>query len=185
MSERFRRAERKDAERLQALIHEAYALIRELRLNWPAANADVDQVRENVEQNECYVLEADGRIVATITLSKGDEVKAITDLPFIKWFAVDPAEQGKGYGDKLLAWVETAIIRDKVGAPAVTLGTSEKHPWLLPMYKRRGYESIHSFDSGSGEGPMHLLRKVVNPELYAAAVSGKDQVQPGNGLSRN
>ncbi|WP_058302902.1 GNAT family N-acetyltransferase [Gorillibacterium timonense] len=165
MSEQFRRAKREDAEHLQAVIHEAYVLIRELKLNWPAANADVTQVRENVEKNECYVLEADGRIVATITLSKEEEVKAVTDLPFIKWFAVDPTEQGKGYGDKLLAWVETAIIRDQVGAPAVTLGTAENHPWLLPMYERRGYESIYSFDAGTGEGPMHLLRKVVNPDL--------------------
>ncbi|MEO3946243.1 GNAT family N-acetyltransferase [Gorillibacterium sp. CAU 1737] len=170
MSEQFRLAELKDAERLQAILHEAYALIRELKLNWPAATADVAQVQENVEQNECYVLEADGRIVATITLSKADEVKAVTDLPFIKWFAVDPSEQGRGYGDKLLAWVETAIIRDRVGAPAVTLGTAEKHPWLLAMYKRRGYESIHSFDSGSGEGPMHLLRKIVNPNVYESMI---------------
>jgi N-acetylglutamate synthase and related acetyltransferases len=166
MSELFRQAGIQDAERLREVTYEAYSLIRELELKWPAANADLDQIRDNIIQNECYVLEADGVIVATITLSKTDEVKAITDLPFIKWFAVHPSEQGKGYGDKLLTWVENAIIRDKEGASAVTLGTAEKHPWLLPMYQRRGYESIRSFDSGNGDGPMHLLRKIVNPELF-------------------
>ncbi|CAM3106209.1 GNAT family N-acetyltransferase [Paenibacillus lupini] len=163
MSELFRQAGVEDAERLREVTYEAYSLIRELELKWPAANADLDQIRDNIIQNECYVLEADGTIVATITLSKTDEVKAITDLPFIKWFAVHPSEQGKGYGDKLLTWVENTIIRDKEGAPGVTLGTAEKHPWLLPMYQRRGYESIKSFDAGNGDGPMHLLRKIVDP----------------------
>ncbi|MFM9277429.1 GNAT family N-acetyltransferase [Paenibacillus jiagnxiensis] len=166
MSEHFRLAELNNAERLQALIFEAYATIRELELHWPAANANLEQIQENISQNECYVLEADGTIVATITLSKGDDVKHITDLPFIKWFAVDPAEQGKGYGGRLLDWVEKHIIRDKLGAPAVTLGTAEKHPWLLPMYERRGYKSIYSFDPGNGDGVGHLLRKIVNPELF-------------------
>ncbi|MBB3112478.1 GNAT superfamily N-acetyltransferase [Paenibacillus phyllosphaerae] len=167
MSEVYRLAGLEDAERLQVITYEAYALIRELELHWPAANADLAQIQDNVTQNECYVLEVEGKIVATITLSKGDEVKAITDLPFIKWFAVDPGEQGKGYGNKLLTWVEDAIIRDKVGAPAVTLGTAQKHPWLLPMYERRGYESIHAFDPGNGDGVMHLLRKVVNPAQFS------------------
>ncbi|GMK42012.1 GNAT family N-acetyltransferase [Paenibacillus sp. CCS19] len=179
MSERFRQAGVEDAERLHEVIYEAYSLIRELGLHWPAANADVSQIRDNITDNECYVLEADGRIVATITLSKGDEVKAITEFPFIKWFAVHPSEQGKGYGDKLLGWVESSIIRDKVGAAAVTLGTAEKHPWLLPMYQRRGYESIRSFDPGNGDGTMHLLRKVVDPEAFALSREALGEVSAG------
>ncbi|MBD3921584.1 GNAT family N-acetyltransferase [Paenibacillus sp. PR3] len=176
MSERFRQAGVEDAERLHEVIHEAYSLIRKLELKWPAANADVSQIRDNIVNNECYVLEADDRIVATITLSKGDEVKAVTEFPFIKWFAVHPGEQGKGYGDKLLNWVETAIIRDKVGAAAVTLGTAEKHPWLLPMYKRRGYETIRAFDPGNGDGTMHLLRKVVDAAAYALSREAAGEV---------
>lgn len=167
MSEVIRLATLDDAERLQYITYEAYSTIRELNLSWPAANAGLTQIKDNITQNECYVLEVDGQIAATITLSKSDEVKGLTHLPFIKWFAVDPDLQYKGYGSKLLNYVENTIIRDKEGEPAVTLGTSEKHPWLLPMYERRGYESIHSFDAGQGEGAMHLLRKVVNPELFA------------------
>lgn len=166
MSEFFRLAGLEDADRLREVIYEAYALIRELGLHWPAANADLAQIRDNIAQNECYVLEADGVIVATITLSKTDGITEETGLPFVKWFAVHPNEQGKGYGDRLLSWVEQTIIRDKLGAPAVTLGTAEKHPWLLPMYKRRGYESIRTVDPGNGDGTMHLLRKVVNPALF-------------------
>lgn len=168
MSEVYRLATLKDAERLLYVTYEAYVTIRELELHWPAAHADLPLIQNNIISNECYVLEIDGTITSTVTLSKGDEVKAVTDFPFIKWFAVDPAFQGKGYGDKLLTWVEQTIIGEKVGAAAVTLATAEKHPWLLAMYERKGYQTIQVFDFDNGDGPMHILRKVVNTELFEA-----------------
>lgn len=177
MSEYFRLARLQDAQRLHALIFDAYATIRELELHWPAANADLEQIQDNIVRNECYVLDVNGNIVATITLSKGDDVKHITDLPFIKWFAVDPIEQGKGYGGKLLDWMEKYIIYDKFGSPAVTLGTAEKHPWLLPMYERRGYKSIYSFDPGNGDGTGHLLCKIVNPELFERVYEQQEELK--------
>lgn len=166
MSEIYRLAKLEDAGRLLHVIFEAYVTIRELELHWPAAHADLALIQDNILSNECYVLELNGEIAATVTLSKGDEVKAVTEFPFIKWFAVDPAYQGVGLGHKLLNWVEQSIIKDKLGAAAVTLATAEKHPWLLPMYERRGYERLHVFDFDNGDGPMHLLRKIVNPSLY-------------------
>jgi GNAT superfamily N-acetyltransferase len=175
MSEVYRLATIEDAERLLHVTYEAYVTIRELELSWPAANADLALIQDNIKNNECYVLEVDGIIAATITLSKGEEVKAVTDFPFVRWFAVDPAYQGAGLGDKLLTWVEQSIIRDKVGAAAVTLATAEKHPWLLPMYERRNYESIQVFDFNNGDGPMHLLRKVVSLELYESYLLEKSK----------
>lgn len=163
MSEIYRLATQEDAERLQDVIYKAYVTIRELKLHWPAANADLAMIQTNIAENECYVLEIDGEVQATVTLSKGNELKGITDLPFLRWFAVDPDAQGKGVGNKLLNWVEQHIIRDKLAAPAVTLATAEKHPWLLPMYERRGYERFMAFDPDNGDGTMHLLKKTVHP----------------------
>ncbi|MBB3151535.1 GNAT superfamily N-acetyltransferase [Paenibacillus endophyticus] len=168
MSEVYRLAQLEDAERLLHVVYEAYVTIRELDLHWPAAHADLALIQDNIISNECYVLDVDGEIAATVTLSKGDEVKSITPFPFIKWFAVDPAYQGVGIGNKLLSWLEQTIIKEKVGAAAVTLATAEKHPWLLAMYERRGYERLHVFDFENGDGPMHLLRKIVNPIQYEA-----------------
>jgi GNAT superfamily N-acetyltransferase len=173
MSEVYRLATPEDAERLLHVIYEAYETIRELELHWPAANADLALIQDNIAMNECYVLELDGEIVATLTLSKEKLNRWNTDLPFLKWFAVDPKYQGIGIGTKLLTWVEEAVIRDKLGAPAVTLATAEKHPWLLPMYERKGYVRIESVDRGNGDGTMHLLRKIVNPALYEAQLRGK------------
>ncbi|MGF7047380.1 GNAT superfamily N-acetyltransferase [Paenibacillus sp. DS2015] len=175
MTEIYRLATVEDAERLQYITYEAYVTIRELGLKWPAGNADVALIQENVTTNECYVLEIDGEIKATVTLSKKDNIKFVTDLPFIMWFAVDPLYQGTGIGMKLLNWVEEKIIRDKLGAPALTLATAEKHPWLLPMYERRGYKRLKAFDSGNGDGTMHLLKKVVNPELHEVYLQEKER----------
>ncbi|MFC5449330.1 GNAT family N-acetyltransferase [Paenibacillus aestuarii] len=169
----YRLATPDDAERLLDVIYDAYVTIRELELKWPAAHADLEQIRDNIAKNECYVLEADGVIAATLTLSKEPLVRWDSDLPFVKWFAVHPEYQGSGIGTKLLNWVEEAIICDKLGASALTLATAEKHPWLLAMYERKGYERIRSVDHGNGDGTMHLLRKVVNPELFEADLLAK------------
>ncbi|MBO7745849.1 GNAT family N-acetyltransferase [Paenibacillus sp. MWE-103] len=167
MSERIRLATEADAERLQAIIYGAYATIRELELHWPAAHADVALIRANVRASDCYVLEEDGDIVATVTHSKAGELKGLSELPFLKWFAVDPARQGQGYGGRLLDWTERKAAESE-NAPAVLLATAEKHPWLLPMYERRGYERFHAFDPGNGDGMMHLLRKPVEAGRAAA-----------------
>lgn len=166
MTELYRLALEKDAHRLQQIVYGAYELIRELKLHWPAAQADVELIRDNIREHECFVLELDGEIAATITLSKGEEAKALTELPFLKWFAVAPEHQSRGVGSRLLAWVEREIIARRYGAEAVTLATAEKHPWLLDMYERKGYERFRAFDSGNGDGVMHLLRKQLQPQLF-------------------
>lgn len=170
MSEVYRLAEPRDAERLLEIIYDAYITIRELKLQWPAAQADLALIEENIAKNACYVLEKDGQIAATLTLSKDASNKWHWEYPFLKWFAVHPDAQGSGLGTKLLTWVEEAIIRDELGASAVTLATAEKHPWLLDMYERKGYERIDAIDRGNGDGTMYLLRKIVNPHLHAQRI---------------
>ncbi|WP_379155501.1 GNAT family N-acetyltransferase [Paenibacillus sp. sgz5001063] len=159
MGEIYRLAELRDAQQLLDITYRAYALIRELGLHWPAASADLALIEDNITTNECYVLEVDNTVQATITLSKGEEIKALTELPFVKWFAVNPDFRGKGYGGKLLDWVEENIILGKLGASAVTLATAQKHPWLVSMYERRGYEKIVELDPKNGDGIMYLMRK--------------------------
>jgi GNAT superfamily N-acetyltransferase len=161
MSEVYRIAELKDAEQLLDVTYRAYALIRELGLQWPAATADLALIEDNITTNECYVLEVDGTIVATITLSKEEEIKKISPLPFIKWFATHPDFSNKGYGGRLLDWVEENIIAGQLGSSAVTLATAKKHPWLVQMYERRGYERFLELDQQNGDGIMYLLKKTL------------------------
>lgn len=161
MSEVYRLAELKDAEQLLDVTYRAYQLIRELGLHWPAANADLALIEDNITANECYVLEVDGAVVATITLSKEEEIRKFSPLPFVKWFATHPDYSNKGYGGKLLDWVEEQIIFGKLGSPEVTLATAKKHPWLVEMYERRGYERFVELDPQNGDGIMYLLKKTL------------------------
>lgn len=145
MSEVYRQAGEKDAQQLLDVTYRAYQLIRELGLHWPAANADLALIQDNIATNECYVLEIDGNVEATITLSKSGEVKAVTDLPFVKWFAVNPERSGKGYGGKLLDWVEEHIIHGKLGASAVTLATARSIPGWFPCMNAGGMNGFWSW----------------------------------------
>lgn len=166
MGEIYRRALPEDAERLVDLTYRAYELIRELGLHWPAAHADLPLVLQNIEENECFLLEVNGIAVATVTLSTSGEAKAITELPFVKWFAVDPDYSNQGYGGRLLDWVEKEIVLGKYGHTQVTLATAHKHPWLVQMYERRGYERIVEIDTKNGDGIMYLLRKNIAEYTY-------------------
>ncbi|MDR6885459.1 GNAT family N-acetyltransferase [Bacillus sp. 3255] len=168
MSDIYRLAVPEDAERLVEVVYEAYATIRELELKWPAAHADLALIQENIANNDCYVLERNGIIAATLTLSRDNTKRWDSAYPFLKWFAVHPDEQGQGLGTKLLAWVEEHVINERLGASAVTLATAEKHPWLLDMYESKGYERIDAIDRGNGDGTMYLLRKIVNPAKFEA-----------------
>ncbi|ADO56619.1 MULTISPECIES: hypothetical protein [Paenibacillus] len=73
------------------MTYEAYETIRQLGIQWPAAQADVALIRQNIKHNDCYVLEIDGVIQATVTHLRYKTLDFITDLPFVIWFAVDPA----------------------------------------------------------------------------------------------
>lgn len=170
MSNSIRLAADEDAAAVRDVLFRAYEPIRQLELKWPAANATVELVAANIQRNECYVLEQDGAIVATLTYSLEGEVRDVTALPFIKWFAVDPLLQSRGLGAKLLDWVERSVLLGQHRAPAVTLATAARHPWLADMYRRYGYASILDFDPKNGDGMMHLMRKILDPALYEAYI---------------
>ncbi|MDQ0246675.1 GNAT superfamily N-acetyltransferase [Bacillus fengqiuensis] len=163
MGEIYRLATLADAEELLDVTLRAYEPIRRLGIKFPAATADIDLVKHNITNHSCYILEYNGSIAATISIRLFEEV---TDLPCVWWFAVDPVYKKQGFGSKILHYVEEVILRDGLKAPAVALGTSDKHPWLIPMYERNGYERFYEVDHGE-EGKGVFLRKILIPELFA------------------
>ncbi|PTM56561.1 GNAT family N-acetyltransferase [Desmospora activa] len=175
MGQHFRLATLEDAEELHALSLGAYEPNRKLGINFAAATADIALVQQNIHNNVCYVMEENGRIIATVSIRMpwGPQPGPL-GLPHIWWFAVDPTLGGKGIGSKLLSWVETTVIRDEWKAPAVTLGTADKHPWLIRMYERRGYERVGEKDLGKGHITIYL-RKVLRSDLLQTGheLSGK------------
>ncbi len=79
MSDQFRLATVKDAEKLLELIKRAYQTIRELEIEFTAVHADMEMILENLSEHTCFVLEREGRLLATISLRSLVEV---TNIPF-------------------------------------------------------------------------------------------------------
>ncbi len=98
MSRQYRLATEADADELLSLTLRAYEPIRKLGINFAAATADKELVLTNIQKNACYVLEEDGRILATISLRMPwGPNPGPYGVPHIWWFAVDP-ETGKRDG---------------------------------------------------------------------------------------
>ena len=158
----YRLATAADAEEILALTLRAYAPSRELGINFAAATADLALVNRNLEDNVCYVREVDGRIQATLSLRMpwGNQPGPF-GMPHIWWFAVDPLLNEKGVGSALMTWVEEEVLRKQLRAPAVSLGTADKHPWLADMYARKGYVRAGEADLGKGHITVYFVKPIV------------------------
>lgn len=163
----FRMATLEDAPALLELTLRAYEPIRQLGINFAAATADLDLVRKNIRENMCFVMEEDGKIVSTISarMPWGPSPGPF-GVPHLWWFASDPDVGRKGVGREMITWCEEVIIRDTLKSPAVSLGTADRHPWLIEMYKRRHYEIQGSKDLGRGHITIYMKKDFikVNPE---------------------
>lgn len=81
--------------------------------------------------HEIWVAEGEGHLSACAVLQTTGE-------PTIYSLAVHPAEQGRGYGDALLAFSERRL--QELGATAVALYTHVKLAERIAWYARKGYE---------------------------------------------
>ncbi|WP_028552899.1 GNAT family N-acetyltransferase [Paenibacillus sp. UNC451MF] len=169
MSYTYRLASEEDAEQVLHVIQGAYESIRELGIEFRAVHADLDMIATNIRENSCYILIQDSSVVATLSLKS---LKEVTPYPFLYWFAVDPSYSSQGWGSLLLTYVEERIVRDTLGADGVTLATSKKHPWLLPMYERRGYERFYERDLGKDDQLVYLTKKLTAAEAAITRLGG-------------
>ncbi|EMV0459989.1 GNAT family N-acetyltransferase [Listeria monocytogenes] len=168
----FRVATVDDAPEFLGLLSSAFQSVKELGIDWPSTNADLAMVTENIVNSSAFVLERNGKLISTITVRFPWESSAPpSKYPFVWWFATAPELAGQGIGDKLLTYVEERVLRDTLKAPALTLGTSaRKHPWLLDMYLRRGYEVYFEHEEDGDVGVM--MRKILIPEKFDATLLG-------------
>ncbi|MEB2359362.1 GNAT family N-acetyltransferase [Bacillus pumilus] len=156
----FRLATEADIEALLELTTRAYEPIRELGIQFQAAHADFALVQKNVQKNLCYVMEENGELLSTLSLRMPwGEQPGPFGVPHIWWFASEPSAQ-KGTGSILLEWVETELLRDTLKVPYVSLGTADKHPWLIDMYERKGYVRAGEKDLSKGHITVYLKKQL-------------------------
>ncbi|MDW8569948.1 GNAT family N-acetyltransferase [Staphylococcus shinii] len=171
----IRRATIDDVEEIVALMHEAYAPIRKLGINFASAYPTVEKVRNNIFQNLCFVYESDQKLISTLSLRMPwSNNPGPYYFPHIWWLATHPDYKGLGIGAKMLQYIETEIVQNDLHSPAVTLGTADNHPWLMKMYERKGYKKFGSRNLGKGHVTQYFI-KVLQPYLFKGTAELQQQ----------
>lgn len=176
MTQQYRLATLADAEKVHELIIKANAQNRELNINFAAATADLELVKTHIQNNLCFVLEENGKFIASVSLRMPWGLQpGPCGVPHIGWLSVDPDHGRKGLGTQILSWLEKRILRDQLKVPAVTLGTADKHPWLASFYEKRGYEKIGEKDLGRGHITIYF-RKIIREDLFKQWKNNKGDI---------
>ena len=138
-------------EALTALLHRAYARLAAMGLNFTAVDQSVETTQRRVESGQCFVAEAAGDIVGTVTVCEAYDPNREPWARATPWFyrrdvahlhqlAVDPGAQGQGLGARLVAACE-AWAQER-GRSAVALDTAVPAAHLRQRYARLGYTDV-------------------------------------------
>ena len=144
-------AARDSFEVLTALLHRAYAPLAAQGMNFTAATQSADDTRQRAAEGQCFVAEAGGVLLGTVTVGGPYDVETApwtTDVPWLRepdtahfhQFAVDPAQQGRGVGRLLLENGERWARRQ--GYKRMALDTAQPATQLRGLYKRLGYADV-------------------------------------------
>jgi GNAT superfamily N-acetyltransferase len=138
-------------EALTALLHRAYARLGALGLNYTAVDQGVATTAKRVAGGQCFVIEDGGAVIATVTVNGPWNAATLPGARACAWYlrrdiahlhqlAVDPAQQGRGHGDRLVAACEE-WAREQ-GYAAIALDTAEPAAHLRQRYARLGYAEV-------------------------------------------
>lgn len=149
-----------------SLTHEAYRSVKQLGIQFAAADADITLIEEHLSSNGVYAIQKEGRLISTLSIRYpwGNNPGPF-GLPHLGWFATAPEFKQQGLGKALMQWVEEHVLTRVLKAPAVSLGTAQSHPWLIEMYKKQGFEEVAQADLGHGHTTIYL-RKTLDPTLF-------------------
>ena len=132
-------------EELTSLLHRSYGQLASVGLNFFASHQSVEDTRHRCESGECFVIEQDGDLIATITAYHD---KPNSDCAYYRdpqvWyfgqFAVEPQLQHRGIGLQLLEHVEEFARQH--GARQLMCDTAETAHGLIAYYARQGFAQI-------------------------------------------
>ena len=140
---KIRSAERKDRDRVhEILVATARFTADEVR----CAMDLVDQGLDRPERGEylVYVLEEPDNgprklIQGYVCFGATPLADGVFDL---YWIAVDPKQQGQGYGQVLLRFVENEVRRHRGRMLLIETSSKESYAPTLRFYRRSGYDEI-------------------------------------------
>ena len=150
---------------LTELLHKSYRILADMGMKFFATHQTEEETRDRVARGRCFVGECDGRIVGTITLyanrdGYGPELYRRDGVGYFGQFAIDPAYQGRGYGNLLLDHVENEARTS--GMSELGLDTAETATHLIDYYSRHGYEFVEHVQWHDTNYRSVVLRKSLN-----------------------
>ncbi len=137
-----------DALGLTRLLNGAYRELQSMGLNFTAATQDVEMTRRRVAEGACWVVEHEGRLSATMTMSvpPSEDIRSLSeharrsDMGWLCQVAVGPELRGRAVAKTLFDvacdWATHEGIR-RVG-----LDTAAPADHLIAMYSRWGFERV-------------------------------------------
>jgi GNAT superfamily N-acetyltransferase len=141
-------------EALTALLHRAYARLGAMGLNYTAVDQSALTTRARFASGQGFVIDENGALIGCVVVAGPFDAQKNPGTRRSPWYlrrdvahlhqlAVDPAHQGRGLGDELVAACE-AWARER-GFRAIALDTAEPAHHLRARYARLGYaESDHA-----------------------------------------
>ncbi|MBF4577474.1 GNAT family N-acetyltransferase [Frondihabitans sp. VKM Ac-2883] len=139
-----------DAAELTTLLNSAYQELEDAGLNFTAATQNVETTRQRVAEGVCWVVEHNGRVAASMTMSvpPPEDVRSLSEHaqePATGWLcqvAVGPELRGRAVAKTLFdgacAWAT------KHGLTKIGLDTAAPARHLVAMYARWGFEHVDS-----------------------------------------
>ncbi|MCP4685270.1 MAG: GNAT family N-acetyltransferase [bacterium] len=118
-------------------------------LRYLATHQDVSVTRDRIKLGTCFVAEAEGEIIGTITYHdpghvKGSKWMERDNVAHLNQLAVEPDLQGHGIATRLVEHAE--VYARSRGIAEIALDTAEPAHQLIAWYSKLGYRFIEYTD---------------------------------------
>ena len=137
----IRPAERKDRERILELLV-ACLLFTEEEVRCAIELVDIFLDESHPERRDyptAVLEEPDGAVQGYVTFGATPLTDGVYDL---YWIAVDPKQQGRGFGQVLLRYVENEVLRQRGRMLLIETSSKTSYESTIRFYDRAGYSEI-------------------------------------------
>ena len=135
----IRRAEPRDRERIRDILVATARFTRQ-EVGWAMELVDLALGQPGRSEYSAYVLDdSEGAVQGYVLFGPTPMTEGVYDL---YWIAVDPKQQGHGYGQLLLRFVETEVRRHAGRMLLIETSSKRSYAPTIRFYQRAGYTEI-------------------------------------------
>lgn len=137
----IRPAQRNDRERIHEILV-ACMLFTEEEVRCAVELVDIFVNEEHPERDDyatAVLEEPDGAVQGYVTFGPTPLTDGVYDL---YWIAVDPKQQGRGFGQVLLRFVENEVRRERGRMLLIETSSKTSYASTMRFYERAGYQEI-------------------------------------------